>query len=360
MHTPPPKKFRRVVLRVFLFCSLSFTAWNIFQLVTSNGGRLLVSYAKAEISVRLISFTSTSVSQKTIEEKIISEVAEDDRDWIVIESLRVIAKNNGYDLSSELTENLELAYDIDHSILKTTKECGLCAWDIGNCDFSISMACGMTVSVTPIGDLIGISRAGLAYSQGEPVDRIDVLLSTVGLGATALALTTGGSSLSVKVGAGFLRFAHRAGSIPAPIARSLRNAADNGIDWSNLSSVRNVDDLFSVVRPDAIRPVTEAAMKLFHVVGKTSPRQGLYLFKGSESLAELKQISAVTDVLEDQTVGYFKLLGKSRVLRATLRIADEVYAIILGVLGVISSIFGLMFSTVLSVFRLQLKKWART
>jgi hypothetical protein len=354
------KKIGRVFMRVVFVCSVSFciwNVWNVWQLATSNGGKLLVSYADDELRANLTAFTAANISQVALEQRLQSEVAKDERDWIVIQSLEEIAKEEAYELSEELAEALAAADDFDHSFLKTTTDCGRCAWNSGNCDFSIAMACGMSVSMTPAGDITGLSRAGLAYSLGEPVDDLDLVLSAVGLSATLLTITTGGSSLTVKAGAGFLRFAHLTGNIPASIQRSLRNAATRGIDWPKLPTVRNASDLATILRIEELRPAINAAISVGAVVGKTSPQQGLYLLKNSKDLTELMRISSVADVLEDQTVGYFAVLGKSRVLRATLRLSDEVIWLAIGVFGMASSLLFIMSSAVASMCRYRFQKW---
>jgi hypothetical protein len=53
-------------------------------------------------------------------------------------------------------------------------------------------------------------------------DDLDLVLSVVSLSATLLAVTTGGSSLTLKAGAGFLRVAHLTGNIPGVVARFVR------------------------------------------------------------------------------------------------------------------------------------------
>jgi hypothetical protein len=106
-------------------------------------------------------------------------------------------------------------------------------------------------------------------------DDLDLVLSVVGLSATLLAVTTGGSSLTLKAGAGFLRVAHLTGNIPAPIQRSLRNAATSGIDWPKLPTVRNASDLATILRIEELRPAIDAAISVGAVVGKTSPQQRL-------------------------------------------------------------------------------------
>jgi hypothetical protein len=86
------KKIGRVFMRAVFVCSVSFCIWNVWQLATSNGGKLLVSYAGDELRANLTSFTAANISQAALEQRLQSEVAKDERDWIVIQSLEEIAK----------------------------------------------------------------------------------------------------------------------------------------------------------------------------------------------------------------------------------------------------------------------------
>jgi hypothetical protein len=79
--------------------------------------------------------------------------------------------------------------------------------------------------------------------------------------------------------------------------------------------------------------------------------------KNSKDLAEFMRISSVADVLEDQTVGSFAVLGKSRVLRATLRLSDEVIWLVIGVFGMASSLLFIMSSAVANMCWYHFQKW---
>ena len=284
-------------------------------------------------------FAADNSDKAALEKAIDSELAIEPRNWVVINSLLEIAANREVPLSEAIQEGLENADASDHSFLNTTKECVKCAWDTSSCQLSKAMACGLTVNMTPIGDIAGIARAGTDYWQGEDIDEVDAALSIVGLGATAMSLSSGGTSLTVKAGASLLKFAHLSGNIPAPITRVLRTAAREGIDWAGLRAVRGVDDLKSVMRIDALTPAVNASSSIGQIVSKSSVAQGLYLLRISENVSELGSISRVAVAWKTETAGFIRLVGKNRIVRASVRLADEIYALVVGLVGLLISIF---------------------
>jgi hypothetical protein len=228
---------------------------------------------------------------------------------------------------------------------------------MSSCQLSKAMACGLTVTMTPIGDIAGIAKAGTDYWKGEAVDEIDAALSVIGLGATAMSVPSVGTSLIVKSGAGLLKFAHLSGNIPTPITRALRNAAREGIDWTGLRAVRGADDLKSVIRMDALTPVRNAATSIGEIAKRSSVDQGLYLLRISENVPELRSISRVAEVWKDETAGFLKLVGKNRVVRTTLRLADEVYALAFGLVGMLISLFWTTISLVVNRAAKRINHW---
>ena len=326
--------------------SIALTAFSTWQISTSHGGRFLVERSLSELQERLVRISMREVDQIALEQALRSELDAEPRNWVVIDSIESVADDRSIALSETIKEDLDDARAADHSLLNTAAECARCAWDSSNCQLSKAMACGTAVSMTPIGDIAGIARAGSDYLNGNEIDQIDAGLSVIGLGATAMSFGTAGSSLTVKAGAGFMKFAYLTGNIPPSIIRTLRTAASEGIDWSRLRAVRSVEDIKSVVRMDALRPATNAASSLGGLVTAVGVQQGLYLLSNSKNVAELQTLSRVASVWKDETAGFLRVIGKNRVVRNSLKIAGEVYGLVLGVIGIIFSAFWAMLSLV--------------
>ena len=105
---------------------------------------------------------------------------------------------------------------------------------------------------------------------------------------------------------------------------------------------------------DALAPIFDCANAFGTIVSNTTSKQAIYLLKSVNDVDELKQLSKATEVLGSKTAGYITLFGKSKILRSTLRLADEVYFLIAGTLGLFVTIFfsalHLAFSKSLALF----------
>lgn len=328
----------KIGLRTLLITgSIALAAFSTWQISTSHGGRFLIERSQSELQERLVKISMHEVDQITLEQALRSELDTEPRNWVVIDSIESIADGRSIALNETIKADLDLARSADHSLLNTATECARCAWDSSSCQLSRAMACGTAVSMTPIGDVAGIAKAGSDYLNGNEFDQIDAALSVIGLGATVMSFGTAGSSLTVKAGAGFLKFAYLTGNIPPSIVRTLRTAASQGIDWARLRTVRSVEDMKSVMRMDALRPATNAASSLGSLVNAAGIQQGLYLLRNSKNVAELQTLSRVASAWKDETAGLLRVIGKNRVLRASLRVAGDVYRLILGIIGIFLS-----------------------
>lgn len=353
------QRIKRLIRTFIMIGSIGLSAFSGWQLSTSTGGGMFIDRSQSELQARLVKVATRYSNQAALEEAIDSELVSEPRNWVVINSLQEIAENREVPLSAEIQEGLKKAYLSDNSFQSIATECVRCAWDTSSCQLSKAMACGLTVNITPIGDVAGIARAGTDYWKGDDIDEIDVALSVIGLGATAMTFGSWGASSPVsvplKIGAGSLKFAHLSGDIPAPISRVLRNASREGIDWVGLRAVRSADGLKSVMRMDALTPVTNAATSIGEIVNRSSVPQGIHLLRISKNVSELRSISRVSEVWKDETAGFLKLVGQNRVVRTTMRLADEVYALALGLVGLLFSLFWTMISLLVN----RAAKWIK-
>ncbi|MDK3019799.1 hypothetical protein [Pseudodonghicola flavimaris] len=349
----------RTILALLSLGFLLLAVWNICHLVTGTGGKLLVEETHSIVTKRLTETVFEEVDHARLEQELQSQLNESPRNWVIIESLKRIAERREIEISEDLSEALEQAFGDDHSMLRSLRECSLCVWDRSTCETSTAMVCGIAIDLTPLGDIASLGRAGTRYWNGEDIDELDVAFSVIGLSATVLSVSTAGTSLSIKAGAGFLKFAHRANKIPPQIARVLMHAARNGIDWAGLRKVRRLDDLKTVLRMHALRPAIEVASSIGNIVNQTGMPQGMHLLKISTNTDDLRMISKASDAWHRQTAGYLAILGKQRVTRLTMRYADEVYGLVIGIFGALSSLFGALLSGAGNVIVRRLRRLAR-
>jgi len=202
--------------------------------------------------------------------------------------------------------------------LAQAAECGACMTDIATCpSVRLLAACAVPFELSPLGDLNALRRAGLAWGAGEDVDRIDAALALLGLGATAAAVASGGSSASVKAGAGLLRTARRMGSVSPALARQF----DLPVRWSALPAyLRGTAPLDEVADTARLARIGTLASDMERVRRATSTPEALRLLRLVDTPEEAARLARVAEAAGPRTSRTIAVLGKSRAFRATLRL----------------------------------------
>lgn len=336
------KNLKFNLLRLCVTVAATFVfSWNAWQISETRGGQIFVDRGLENISRAYSDFAYSELTQSRLENRILRELKSENSNWGLLQSLRDIADHQGYLLSIEVIDVWSVAYSQDHSLIKSSKECLQCMWNTQSCDGSIALICGLTLEITPIGDVTGLARAGISYTTGDDVDEIDAVLSAVGLGATALTVSSWGTTspvtLPTKVGAATLKFANLTNGIPKSLSNVFRRAAADGIDWAKLGISRTIGDVRKAVNAKALSPVIESVNAFGEILTNMNTEQALMLLKATENVSELKQMSKASEVLQSKTAGFVDLFGKKKVLRLTLRLADEIYYMLASLLGLIGS-----------------------
>jgi len=76
-------------------------------------------------------------------------------------------------------------------------------------------------------------------------------------------------------------------------------------------------------------------------------------------VSDLRSISRVAAVWKDETAGFLKLVGKNRVVRISFRLANEVYALALGLAGLLISLIWTMISLVGNRAAKRISYWVK-
>lgn len=216
--------------------------------------------------------------------------------------------------------------------------CGACAIDVTACATLGQIgACALPFELTPAGDVNALRRAGVTYLDGGDVDRLDLGLAVIGLGATGAVLATGGTSYGLKAGTSVLRMARRLGTLSAPLAARLGDLVGGAVRWDRM------DDL-AALRISPADMINHANMgeladlggSLRRVADKTSVAETVALMRYVDTTQDAARLARVTGALGPKTRGAFEVLGKTRAMRAAVRISDiaigaavAIYALIL-------------------------------
>ena len=337
----------RFCLRLILVASLAISGWQIYQITTNPAVSALVDRTKIEITSRMNKEMISAVTPQKLSEKLAERLKEDPVNWLSITEIQEVAEIRKIEIPQSLKEELDAKYDEDHGFLKTSGKCLSCGWDAGNCELSAVLLCRAPVDLTPIGDVSGVVRESANYALGRPVDQLDLTLSTIGLGASALAAPTAGTSLPLKLGASVLKSMHKIGKLSPGIKNMTQEAAQTAIQWDRLAegSFKNIDEVISL---NALEPLSNVAKAAGDIRANTSLLHTVHLMKYVNSADEAAATAKIADALGPRTLSTFEILGKSRTLRAALKYSDEALAAIVAIISALLSCLGLLATTLLN------------
>ena len=331
----------RAGLGALLILSLCWSAVSTARLFESGVARIWVERQTDRIAAELDRQIARYADSGTVAARVRSHLAADPRNWLALEALLDEADRAGIALPPELLAEVEAARSAETGWIARTGRCLGCTWNPERCSFDRVMLCRAPVEMTPLGDIDGVTRQGVRYLRGQEVDEVVLVLSLVGLSATALVVVTGGSAASVKTGSSLVKLARKTGAMPAWMARTLSDAARRGVDWSGLRRVRAGDDLAALSDRAVLRPAVEAVEASGRIVTAAGMAAGLYLVSKTADARDLARLARVSDAMGDRTIGTFEMLGKSRLLRAGIRLSDEVMDLAVALFSALAALIGL-------------------
>ena len=112
------------------------------------------------------------------------------------------------------------------------------------------------------------------------------------------------------------------------------------------------------MRPAILRPATAILDDTGRLTRNTGLPAALHLMKHVDSPADMARLARVSDAVGPRMVGVFEILGKSRALRLSMRLANEVWYAITGLLGFLAALTGLAASGLGSVVLRRLRRLA--
>lgn len=332
----------RLVLTGLMIAGLVWSGLSLWRFAHSPVGGILVARTEAELSAAYERTLARHATPVAIADRITTRLAEMPRNWVALEGL--MALEGARDLPDSLIAAYASAHAADHSWRAMGASCGACAYDLRVCTMGADLACGIGVNLTVAGDVISLSRESGAWMRGEPVDQLDVTLSFIGIGATGLVVVTGGSSYTLKIGAGLMKVAHRMGRLSPGLRRIYARAARDGVDWAAVRAARNADDLARLGRAEALRPALDLTESLGRVQARTTTRGALHLVGHIDSLDDARRLARATDALGPRSVGAFEVLGKARFLRTGMRLADTLRDAFAGLIAALTAALGLIWN----------------
>jgi hypothetical protein len=343
-------------LLLFMFCvSLVLTAGSGMEVLRNPALVPIIDRAADKIEALTDRMVAREATPLRLEALITQRLEEQPRNWVALQALAGVAAELGHDLPPAYAQ----AWDEDSGLIALSGDCLSCIWDIGTCTLSTALVCKAPVLLTPVEDLRGVVKAGADYTTGQPVDRLDLGLSVVGLGATAALLASGGTSATAKAGTATIRLARGMGRLSPALTTRLTAAMADGIRWADLPMVRSADDAAALVRADVMRPLADTVNDLGRMADATGPVHALHLLPLVDDAVDARRLSRAAEALGPKTVSRAEVLGKSRLLRATVRYADTAIALMVGLVGALVSLAMMLGGLVQSAVLRRLRAAAR-
>lgn len=365
----PPRRFTllgagfrlaaRRLLLLILLASLVLSGQSLATIARSPGIAPFIDRGADSIDAAMERALATEATPERIETLLRERLAEEDRNWLAIRAIEGVAAERAIPLPADLTTAMAEAWEQDSGFWASAGGCLACAYDPAQCTLSAELLCQAPMVATPLGDIAGLAKEGLAYTTGAEVDEINLALSLVGLGATALVVASGGSSVTVKLGAGVAKLARRMGLVSPRLGALASDALRSGVDWARVPAVRGTDDLAAVLRPDRFAPLVAIASDLGRTSRTLGTTDALHLLRYVDDAPDARRIANAAEALGPKTVGRMEVLGKSRFLRATVRLSNLALELFAGLIGLLLSAASLLGSGLSSLAMRGLRRAAR-
>lgn len=353
------RRAARACLAAVALPLLGLTCWQGWQLATDWPGAALVDRAQDDIAAGIDRALARHATPQVLDARLAELLDAEPRNWMAIEAVEEVAQARDHTFPEPLATRRAALHAQDTGFLATSAACAACAWDPKACDFSAILMCRAPVDLTPIGDVAGVLREGGNFALGRDVDEVDLALSVVGLAAVALAPFTLGTSGTIKAGAGMGKTAWRMGRLSEGLTTPLRRAAREGVDWARLPAVRSAGDFGALVNRAAVQPALDLASDAGRMHDVLGARRTLYLLSRAENGAEARRLANFAKATESRSIGALETLGKSRVLRATLRWSDQVWYAVAGLAGLVAALAALGWNLIGSAGLRGLRRLAR-
>ena len=181
----------------------------------------------------------------------------------------------------------------------------------------------MPIELTPIGDAKAITRALADHLAGREIDKIDLSLGVVGLASTAAVLVSGGSSVTVKAGATALRVARKTGAVSVGLMDEIATLATGALRLSRARDVASgAAHPATLIDSARATKLTDAATNMGRLTTAMPVGDAFAVLRYADTTGELSALTRVAESLGSETRGTLAVLGKSRVLRLTHRLAE--------------------------------------
>ena len=254
--------------------------------------------------------------------------------WSAAELDRAVEREDLYraELLLELVEHHRIPVAPSHTdrarefvnketgIVAKARQCPPCLVNPAECKTpTIFLMCSVPFELSPLGDVKTLVKSGSDAVTGKRVDRVDVALAVVGLGATALAPATGSTSYTIKIGATVLKVARRMGTLTNELRLILRKVI-LPIRWDNIAEFVRTRDLNAITEVHHLEEIGDIVGNLGTVSSHTRPWDTIFLLKHVKNRRDATELVRISEVAGKRTPGTVAVLGLARAGAALKRL----------------------------------------
>lgn len=296
----------------------------------------LVEREYKEIASYLDRAIASEVDRAWVDRELEAALSESPRDWESIDSIMEIAADARVEIHPDMAARVDEAREKDYRV----GDCLRCAFDIECCpDLATLLKCWVPTELSPVGDVRALSRAFRAWKSEQPIDTLDAGLAFVGIAATV----TG--NLPGKAVAASIRTVSSAGILTKPFTNALRAQIDAiNIKWKEipgfLDGKHGWDRVVDSAAFSKFRSTVHNIRRL-HIAAGSHIGGTLRLMRYADSPSDVARLAKITEHAGwERTVKAIKVLGKSRVLRVSLRLGKQAFGAIIWFVVLVGEIFG--------------------
>lgn len=346
----------RAGLLALLALSLVSALWAGREIARNPMLRPVIERTGQEFAAALDRELVRTATPEAVSARLSKLLAEAPRNWIAIDAVMLVVQDRELLLPGEIVAARDAAWEEDTGLLTIAGACLTCMVDATQCSLSEALICNAPVTLTPIGDVIGIGKAGVASLMGYEVDRLDLALSAIGLGATVAVVASGGTSYTLKVGASLLRLARKMTVLPPRLMALIADAARTGIRWDEALRWDSLTDPARLIVPEMVAPVAAVASDLGRIDGVLGSSRTLHLLRHIDGPNDARRLALASEALGPRALGTLEILGKSRFMRAALRLSDVAVNLMAGLIGLAVALGTILGSTLQWLIARQLRR----
>lgn len=335
------------ILSIFLF--LFFTIGIFYTYETEQ--------IPVDIDEQLRKIATKEFLESSIQNSIASNNKEEAQDYFEL------ANNLNVILNPQIKDSLQPSQEKDTlDKLKDKSKNLYQGFILGKTDNEEQFYSSIASDFTVIGDARDFYKEGTNYIDGKSYDKVVLGLSAVGLGLTASQFVTFGTSTPLKVGSSVLKVTAKSGRLSKEFLEVLSQKISKTVD---LQMLKKEVDFSSIDSIQKSFKKTSNAFDFSHMRGLTKnldtikTNTSLYdttkLLQYVDTEKDLEKMVSITEKYKKSSKTVMKVLGKD-ILKATKTIVKYSALLISELLGLLLSLFGLLFSGLFTKILIRLFK----